>query len=118
MTAPKEPLDDADVPSDRLAATPPVHGSGEFLKDRGYPDPVATKRKFAMAASARAIAEREGCNAEHIVVALEAVDLDNLLSVEDVQAILRGQVSNYSILQIVLVHSAMLLKPGSLDDLP
>lgn len=118
MAAAKAPNDGTDAPSDPLEATSPVLGSGEFLKERGYPDPVETKRKFAMAASARAVAEREGFNAESIVAALDAVGLDNVLSVEDVQAILRGQVSNYSILQIILVRSAMLLTPGTLDDIP
>lgn len=30
--------------SDRLENTPPVLGSGEFLRDRGYPDPGLTKK--------------------------------------------------------------------------
>lgn len=118
MAAAEDPNDGTDAPSDPMEATPPVHGSGEFLKDRGYPNPVEAKRKFALAAETRAVAEQQGFTAESIVAALDAVGLDNVLSVEDVQAILRGQVSNYSVFHIILVRSAMLLKPGTLDDTP
>ena len=44
---------DRDWKNDPLENTPPVRGSGNFLKDRGYPDPAATRIKFALVSAIR-----------------------------------------------------------------
>lgn len=42
----KKPERDQDWKNDPLENTPPVRGSGNFLKDRGYSDPTETRIKF------------------------------------------------------------------------
>src|ERR1700722_10767017 len=48
---------DKDWKSDPLENTPPVRGSGNFLKDRGYSDPTETRIKFDLVNLIRVIIE-------------------------------------------------------------
>jgi hypothetical protein len=48
---------DKDWKNDPLENTPPVRGSGNFLKDRGYADPTETRIKFDLVTLIRTIVE-------------------------------------------------------------
>lgn len=73
--------------------TPPVTGSGSFLSDRGYPDPALAKEKFLLAGKIRSLAEERSLDAMGIMTALKAIAV-HTPSVEEIDAILRGQVTN------------------------
>ena len=47
-----------DWKNDPLENTPPVRGSDNFLKDRGYSDPTETRIKFDLVTLIRTIVEQ------------------------------------------------------------
>ena len=51
---------DKEWKNDPLENTPPVRGSGNFLKDRGYADPTETRIKFDLVTLIRTMQTSRG----------------------------------------------------------
>jgi len=93
--------------ADPLEHTPPVRGSGDFLKDRGYPNPVETRIKFGLANAIREIVAANNLRQVDVVAAVDAYDSDAGISQPDVSRILRGNVKGYSETRLMTVLAAL-----------
>lgn len=93
--------------TDPLEHTPPVHGSGNFLKDRGYPNPEQTRIKFDLLTQIRAIVESRRLRQTDIAdrVARHAPEVD--LSRPDISRILRRNVNGYPAIRLSAILAAL-----------
>lgn len=85
---------DTDGLTDNLEQTPPIHGSGSFLKDRGYPDPAMSKERFLLVGRIRIAAEATGLNVKGIATAANNSGIAGFFDEEQILRILRGQIRN------------------------
>ena len=92
---------------DPLENTPPVRGSGEFLKDRGYSDPTQTKLKFDLVNLIRNAAEAKHLKQAQVVAIVNKYDRNATLSQPDVSRILRGNVKGYSESRLMSILAAL-----------
>lgn len=74
----------------------PIVGSGDFLKDRGYPDPDEMRLKFALANEIALIIEERGLKQAEAAKTAE-------LSQSDVSRIVNGIVKDYSVFRLMRV---------------
>jgi predicted XRE-type DNA-binding protein len=96
----------ADWRSDPLENTPPVRGSGEFLKDRGYPDPVETRIKFELVERIRSTVETKGLrqvDVAKLVSGAGGYGEENSFTQPDVSRILNGNVKGYSVTRLLSI---------------
>jgi len=92
---------------DPLEYTPPVRGSGNFLRDQGYPNPIETKIKFALVNAIRQAFEVKKLRQVDVVRLVEEFDPAAGISQPDVSRILRGNVKNYSDARLMVVALAL-----------
>jgi len=74
----------------------PIVGSGDFLKDRGYPEPHEMRLKFALANEIALIIEERGLKQAEAAEAAQ-------LSQSDVSRIVNGIVKDYSVYRLMRV---------------
>jgi len=92
---------------DPLENTPPVRGSGSFLKDRGYPDPTQTKLKFELVCLIRDAIEAKNLRQTDVVRIVNRFDRNITLSQPDVSRIIRGNVKGYSESRLMAILAAL-----------
>lgn len=92
---------------DPLENTPPVRGSGDFLKDRGYADPVETRIKFALVNAIREAVEARKLRQVDVVNLVNDYDRAAGISQPDVSRILRGNVKGYSESRLMTIIAAL-----------
>jgi predicted XRE-type DNA-binding protein len=92
---------------DPLENTPPVRGSGSFLKDRGYSDPTQTKIKFELVCLIRNAVEAKGLRQTDVAEIVNRFDRNVTLSQPDVSRILRGNVKGYSESRLMAILAAL-----------
>lgn len=92
---------------DPLENTPPVRGSGEFLKDRGYPDPTATKIKFGLVNAIRRSVERLDLRQIDVVRIVSEYDRTATITQPDVSRILKGNVKGFSESRLMVILAAL-----------
>jgi len=92
---------------DPLENTPPVRGSGSFLKDRGYPDPTETRIKFDLVGVIRDIVEMKSLRQVDIVAQVNRYDPKAGISQPDISRILRGNVKGYSESRLMVILAAL-----------
>lgn len=86
--------EDTEGLADILENTPPVQGSGSFLKDRGYPDPAMSKERFLLVGRIRIAAEATGLDVKGIATAVTNSGIASFFNEEQILRILRGQIRN------------------------
>ena len=84
------------MPAPSTKRPEPIVGSGDFLKDRGYPDPDEMRLKFALANEIALIIEERGLKQAEAAQAAE-------LSQSDVSRIVNGIVKDYSVYRLMRV---------------
>jgi predicted XRE-type DNA-binding protein len=98
---------DKDWKSDPLENTPPVRGSGNFLKDRGYSDPTETRIKFDLVNLIRAIVESKKLRQIDVVTRVGRYSPGAGVSQPDISRILRGNVIGYSESRLIVILAAL-----------
>lgn len=93
--------------NDPLENTPPVRGSGEFLKDRGYPNPTETRIKFDLVSVLRELVEAKSLTQTDIVERVSSFDPSAGVSQPDISRILRGNVKGYSEARLLTILAAL-----------
>ena len=93
--------------TDPLENTPPVRGSGSFLRDRGYADPTETKIKFDLVSLIRAIVESRKLRQVDVVGLVARYAPGTGISQPDISRILRGNVSGYSESRLIVILAAL-----------
>lgn len=93
--------------NDPLENTPPVRGSGNFLKDRGYADATETRIKFDLATLIRAIVESKKLRQIDVVAQIGRYAPGAGVSQPDVSRILRGNVNGYSESRLIVILAAL-----------
>ena len=92
---------------DPLENTPPVRGSGNFLKDRGYPNSTETRIKFDLVNLIQTIVEAKGLRQTDVVARVNRYDPRSRISQPDVSRILRGNVKGYSESRLIVILAAL-----------
>jgi len=92
---------------DPLENTPPVRGSGSFLKDRGYADPTETRIKFDLVSLIRTIVESRKLRQVDVVGMVAQYAPATGISQPDISRILRGNVSGYSESRLIVILAAL-----------
>src|SRR4051794_39082973 len=92
---------------DSLENTPPVRGSGDFLKDHGYPDSVETRIKFGLVDAIRETVEAKKPRQVDIVKTVNDYVRAIGISQPDVSRILRGNVKGYSESRLMTILAAL-----------
>lgn len=92
---------------DPLENTPPVRGSGSFLRDRGYPDPTQTKIKFDLVCMIRNVVELKQLRQIDVVARVNEFERNPTLTQPDVSRILRGNVKGYSESRLMIILAAL-----------
>jgi predicted XRE-type DNA-binding protein len=87
--------------------TPPVRGSGNFLKDRGYADPTETRIKFDLVGLIRAIVESKKPRQIDVVALVGRYAPGVGISQPDVSRVLRGNVNGYSESRLIVILAAL-----------
>ena len=98
---------DKDWRNDALENTPPVRGSGNFLKDRGYSDPTATRIKFDLVGLIRAIVESKKLRQIDVAGLVGRYAPGAGISQPDISRILRGNVNGYSESRLIVILAAL-----------
>ena len=98
---------DKDWKSDPLENTPPVRGSGNFLKDRGYSDPTETRIKFDLVNLIRVIIESKKLRQIDVVALVGRYAPGAGISQPDISRILRGNVIGYSESRLIVILAAL-----------
>ena len=98
---------DGDWRKDPLENTPPVRGSGNFLKDRGYADSTETRIKFDLVSILRAIVESKKLRQVDIVAMVGRYAPGAGISQPDISRILRGNVNGYSESRLIVILAAL-----------
>jgi predicted XRE-type DNA-binding protein/phage-related protein len=93
--------------NDPLENTPPVRGSGNFLKDRGYSDPTETRIKFDLVNLIRAIVESKKLRQIDVVGLVGRYVSGAGISQPDISRILRGNVNGYSESRLIVILAAL-----------
>lgn len=96
-----------DWKNDPLENTPPVRGSGNFLKDRGYSDPTETRIKFDLVNLIRAIVESKKLRQIDVVTSVGRYAPGAGISQPDISRILRGNVNGYSESRLIVILAAL-----------
>jgi len=96
-----------DWKNDPLEKTPPVRGSGNFLKDRGYPDSTETRIKFDLVNVIRDIVEAKHLKQRDLVSLISKYDPKAGVSQPDISRILRGNVKGYSESRLMVILAAL-----------
>jgi len=92
--------------NDPLENTPPVRGSGDFLRDRGYPDPVETRIKFELVERIRSAVEAKGLrqvDVAKLVAGAAGYGDESSFTQPDVSRILNGNVKGYSVTRLLSI---------------
>jgi predicted XRE-type DNA-binding protein len=92
---------------DPLENTPPVRGSGSFLDDRGYHDPIETRIKFSLVSLIRDTMETRKLRQIEVAAIVNEFDPKASLSQPDISRILRGNVKGYSQLRLMTILAAL-----------
>jgi predicted XRE-type DNA-binding protein len=92
---------------DPLENTPPVRGSGNFLKDRGYSDPTETRIKFDLVNVIRVIVEAKNLRQIDVVALVGRYAPGAGISQPDISRILRGNVNGYSESRLIVILAAL-----------
>lgn len=92
---------------DPIENTPPLRGSGDFLKDRGYLDPVETRIKFGLVDAIRGTVEAKKLRQVDIVKMVNDNDQAVVISQPDVSRILRGNVKGFSESRLMAILAAL-----------
>ena len=100
-------LRDPDWKNDPLENTPPVRGSGSFLKDRGYADPTETRIKFDLVNLIRIIVESKKLRQVDVVNKVGRYAPGAGVSQPDISRILRGNVNGYSESRLIVILAAL-----------
>ena len=103
----KKARGDKDWKNDPLENTPPVRGSGNFLKDRGHTDPTETRIKFDLVTLIRAIVESKKLRQVDVVALVSRYAPGAGVSQPDISRILRGNVSGYSESRLIVILAAL-----------
>lgn len=103
----KKPERDKDWKNDPLENTPPVRGSGNFLKDRGYSDPTETRIKFDLVNLIRVIVESKKLRQIDVVALVGRYAPRAGISQPDISRILRGNVIGYSESRLIVILAAL-----------
>jgi predicted XRE-type DNA-binding protein len=103
----KKTARDKDWKSDPLENTPPVRGSGNFLKDRGYSDPTETRIKFDLVTLIRAIVESKKLKQIDVAALVGRYTPGAGISQPDISRILRGNVNGYSESRLIVILAAL-----------
>jgi predicted XRE-type DNA-binding protein len=98
---------DKDWKNDPLENTPPVRGSGNFLKDRGYVDPTETRIKFDLVTLIRTIVESKKLRQVDVVALVGRYAPGSGVSQPDISRILRGNVNGYSESRLIVILAAL-----------
>jgi predicted XRE-type DNA-binding protein len=98
---------DKDWKSDPLENTPPVRGSGNFPKDRGYSDPTETRIKFDLVNLIRVIVESKKLRQIDVVALVGRYAPGAGISQPDISRILRGNVIGYSESRLIVILAAL-----------
>jgi predicted XRE-type DNA-binding protein len=98
---------DREWKTDPLENTPPVRGSGNFLKDRGYSDPTETRIKFDLVNLIRVIVESKRLRQVDVVALVGRYAPGAGVSQPDVSRILRGNVNGYSESRLIVILAAL-----------
>ena len=98
---------DKDWKNDPLENTPPVRGSGNFLKDRGYSDPTETRIKFDLVNLIRVIVESTKLRQIDVVALVGRYAPGAGISQPDISRILRGNVVGYSESRLIVILAAL-----------
>ena len=98
---------DKDWKNDPLENTPPVRGSGNFLKDRGYTDPTETRIKFDLVTLIRTIVESKKLRQVDVVALVSRYAPGAGVSQPDISRILRGNVNGYSESRLIVILAAL-----------
>lgn len=98
---------DTDWKNDPLENTPPVRGSGNFLKDRGYADPTETRIKFDLVTLIRTIVESKKLRQIDVVALVGRYAPGAGVSQPDISRILRGNVNGYSESRLIVILAAL-----------
>jgi predicted XRE-type DNA-binding protein len=93
--------------NDPLENTPPVRGSGNFLKDRGYSDPTETRIKFDLVSFIRTIVESKKLRQVDVVTMVGRYAPGAGVSQPDISRILRGNVNGYSESRLIVILAAL-----------
>ena len=93
--------------NDPLENTPPVRGSGNFLKDRGYSDPTETRIKFDLVNLIRVIVESKKLRQIDVVALVGRYAPCAGISQPDISRILRGNVIGYSESRLIAILAAL-----------
>lgn len=96
-----------DWKNDPLENTPPVRGSGNFLKDRGYSDPTETRIKFDLVNLIRTIVESKKLRQIDVVTSVGRYAPGAGISQPDISRILRGNVNGYSESRLIVILAAL-----------
>lgn len=92
---------------DPLEHTPPVRGSGSFLKDRGYADSTETRIKFDLVTVIRDIVEARNLKQIDIVARINKYEPKAGIGQPDISRILRGNVRGYSESRLMMILAAL-----------
>jgi predicted XRE-type DNA-binding protein len=92
---------------DPLEHTPPVRGSGNFLKDRGYSDPTETRIKFDLVNLIRAAVESRKLRQVDVVTLVGRYAPGAGISQPDISRILRGNINGYSESRLIVILAAL-----------
>jgi predicted XRE-type DNA-binding protein len=92
---------------DPLESTPPVRGTGNFLKDRGYSDPTGARIKFDLAGIIRSVVEAKNLRQIDVVSLVAQYAPAARISQPDVSRILRGNVNGYSESRLMVILAAL-----------
>ena len=103
----KKPERNKDWKNDPLENTPPVRGSGNFLKDRGYSDPTETRIKFDLVNLIRIIVESKKLRQIDVVALVGGYAPGAGISQPDISRILRGNVNGYSESRLIVILAAI-----------
>jgi predicted XRE-type DNA-binding protein len=98
---------DQDWKNDPLENTPPVRGSGNFLKDSGYTDPTETRIKFDLVNLIRVIVESKKLRQVDVVTLVGRYAPGAGISQPDISRILRGNVNGYSESRLIVILAAL-----------
>ena len=103
----KKARGDKDWKNDPLENTPPVRGSGNFLKDRGYTDPTETRIKFDLVTLIRTIVESKKLRQVDVVALVSRYAPGAGVSQPDISRILHGNVNGYSESRLIVILAAL-----------
>jgi predicted XRE-type DNA-binding protein len=98
---------DQDWKNDPLENTPPVRRSGNFLKDRGYPDPTETRIKFDLCSLIRTVVESKGLRQVDVATMVGRYAPGAGVSQPDISRLLRGNVNGYSESRLIVILAAL-----------